>query len=115
MSVPFDVELLVVPDRVGSGDEPVSLTAAVANRGASAEPTELHRSRLLVDGEPSWSWEFAIANGARDERELSLPPGERVDTSREFKASTFGPAGDHELVLEVRGVRSPPVHLIRRG
>jgi hypothetical protein len=91
-----------------SGEE-LDVRAVVTNEGEETGDSGIRRSRLLVDGEPSQAWSFAISNGAGDVRERELPPGEQVEARRVLKVRALGGAGEHELVLEVGGARSEPV------
>lgn len=80
------------------------------NLGSEPVDTKIGASRLLVDGNPSQSWGFAIANGLRDERESALPAGERVEFRRRLPAEAVLPdPGRYRLMLVVRENRSDPV------
>ena len=103
------VELSVEPAKVTGGAE-LDIRGAVRNLGTEVVDTRVHASRLLVNGEPSDTWSWAIANGIRDERELALPPGEQVRFQRKLPASSvLRRPGRYELVLDVLGVKSNPV------
>jgi hypothetical protein len=109
----LEVQVAVSPDRVGTEDlEGLTVHAVVVNRGNEPVDTELFRSTLLVDGRRNPSWGFAIGNGARDVKERSLPPGERVIAKRVMGRGLVSAPGEHEVVLEVRGVRSPPATVV---
>jgi hypothetical protein len=108
MSSPdLKVDVTPIPDELGRAREPVRLRASVTNLGRDTIDTELYRSTLFIDGEPSFDWGMAIGNGAREPLELELPPGQRVEVDRILSGLVKEP-GDHKLVLEVRGVRSQP-------
>jgi hypothetical protein len=86
----------------------LAVWGAVNNRGKKVVDTELYASQLLVDGETSQTWSWAIGNGTRDEREFALEPLQTVEFSRLLPASSLLPdVGRHELVLVVRGCSSP--------
>jgi hypothetical protein len=109
-SPPIEVDFIAIPDRVATSDVKVRLSAGVTNRGSDVIDTELYRSILYIDGEPSTTWSLSIGNGARYPMEMELPPGERVEVAREIPRLVRTP-GAHELILEVRGVRSEPAWL----
>ena len=88
--------------------EGLSVEAEVTNLGQDVVDPGLAGSTLLVDGERSVSWNVAVGNGAREAKASALPPGESVSVRRVMEGLVRGP-GDHELVLEVAGVRSAPV------
>jgi hypothetical protein len=100
-ATPLDLTLATLPTLMIDG--------AVTNLGDRPVETHIWASKMLVDGESSLAWQLAIGNGTRDPRELSLPPGERVEFSRNMGDSLFQTPGDHTLVLRVQGVLSPPV------
>ncbi len=87
------VELTVTPARV-SKDALLDIHGGVRNLAPSKGNTEVWASTLLVNGEPSASWSWAIANGFRDEREFALPPGERVEFCRRLPSSSVLPEPD---------------------
>lgn len=104
------VALTAEPERLTPSTLPsLTIGATVTNLETAPVDLEVPASQLLVDGEPSLSWGFAIANGTRDERECALPPGEHLTFRRVMGAALFRAEGEHELVLAVRGVRSAPV------
>jgi hypothetical protein len=111
-AVPLQVSLTVTPERV-TEDELGGLTVrvSVANEGAEPVDLQLPASRLTVDGRPLQAWNLAIGNGARDARESALPPGDSVEAARVLGASLVREPGDHEVAIEVLGVRSAPVRL----
>lgn len=107
------VDLAVTPERVTPETlDSLRVGVTVTNEDSETIDTQLPLSTLLVDGRPSQPWSLAISNGARDERESALPPGESVDAARIMGEDLVRDPGDHELVLEVRGVRSEPVHVL---
>lgn len=87
------------------------ITVTVENRGPSAIDPEIRQTTLLVDGEPSWNWGFALGNGAGTALETHLAPGERVTVERHLPASSLGGAGAHEFIAEIGGCRSLPVQV----
>lgn len=113
MAPPLRVELTVRPEHV-TAESLASLTveATVTNDGDETLDTRLASSTLLVDGRASQPWSLAIANGARDAWESALPPGESVRAARVMGEDLVRDPGEHELVLEVNGVRSAPAHLV---
>jgi hypothetical protein len=109
----LEVELTVTPTRV-SNDTVLDIRGAVRNVAQSEVDTEVWASTLLVNEEPSETWSWAIANGFRDEREFALAPGERYEFRRTLPSSSLlREPGQHELMLEVRGSRSPGVSIER--
>ena len=109
----LEVQVAVSPDHVGTGDlDGLTVHAVVVNRSDESVDTQLFRSTLLVDGERNQSWGLAIGNGARDAKERALPPGERVIARRVMGRALVSAPGEHEVVLEVRGVRSPPATVV---
>lgn len=103
----LQVEVTAIPDQIAAASEPVRIRAGVTNLGSDTVDTELYRSTLFIDDQPSFNWGMAIGNGAREPLEMELGPGQRVDVDR-ILSGLVQEAGDHALVLEVRGVRSPP-------
>jgi hypothetical protein len=103
----LEVQVTPIPDRIAVASQPVRIRASVTNRGADTIDTELYRSTLFIDDQPSFDWGMAIGNGAREPLEMELGPGQRVDVERILNG-LVGQDGDHALVLEVRGVRSAP-------
>ena len=100
MSNGLEVELAVTPRRVWR-DTPLDIWGAVRNLGPSTVDTEVWRSLLLVNGEASEIWSWAIANGLRDERELALPPTEQVEFRRTLPSSSVLPGpGQYQLMLD---------------
>jgi hypothetical protein len=111
--VPLQIELAVTPARP-CGDTLLDIRGAVRNLGPATVDTEVWLSELLVNGEPSDSWAWAIASGYRDEREFALPPGKQIEFGRRFPASSILPEpGQYELVLQVRGNCSATVTVER--
>jgi hypothetical protein len=103
----LEVQVTPIPDRIAAASEPVRIRASVTNLGTDTVDTELYRSTLFIDDQPSFDWGMAIGNGAREPLEMELGPGQRVDVERVL-SGLVADAGDHALVLEVRGVRSAP-------
>jgi hypothetical protein len=103
----LQVQVTPMPDQIAVASEPVRIRASVTNLGTDSVDTELYRSTLFIDDQPSFDWGMAIGNGAREPLEMELGPGQRVDVERVL-SGLVADAGDHALVLEVRGVRSPP-------
>jgi hypothetical protein len=103
----LEVEVTPIPDRIADASEPMRIRATVTNLGTETVDTELYRSTLFIDDQPSFDWGMAIGNGAREPLEMELPPGQHVDVDR-ILSGLVQEAGDHALILEVRGVRSPP-------
>jgi hypothetical protein len=91
----------------------LDISGTVTNAGDSTVDTQLATSSLLVNGQASDVWGWAIANGLRSEREFALPPGEQVEFRRVLPSSLLPGLGRHELVLEVHGHRSPTVMVER--
>jgi hypothetical protein len=107
------VEPTVKPERVSPGElESLTVDLTVTNEDDETVDLQLSSSTMLVDGERSLSWNIAIANGAREARESALPPGDSITVSRVMGSGLVRDAGDHEIVVEVRGVRSPPAHVV---
>ena|SRR5436190_23014158 len=107
------VEPTIKPQRVTPGDlESLTVELSVTNESDETIDLQLPSSTLLVDGERSLSWNIAIANGAREARESALPSGDSITVSRVMGGGLVRDPGDHEIVVEVRGVRSPPVHVV---
>ena len=88
-----------------------TIRGAVTNAGDIPLDTQIRSSELRVNGEPLPTWGLAIGNGALDERESSLPPGERVAFTRVMGSSLFRGPGDYEVVLSVLGVDSDPARV----
>lgn len=113
MPDPIRVELSVTPDRVSPADlDELRVRVAVTNESDEPVDLELPSSTLLVDGKPSLNWSLAIGNGARDEREYALPAGESVSAERVMGGSLVREPGEHEVTIEVLGVRSAPVRVV---
>lgn len=105
----IEVRLAVSPSEVAADAvDQLRVHAEVINRGEETVDTQLVASALYVDGQRNFPWGMAIANGARDAREHALPPGERVSADRVLGRALVSEPGEHEVVLEVAGVRSPP-------
>ncbi len=105
----IEVRLAVSPSEVAADElDRLRVHAVVVNRGEQTVDTQLGASTLLVDGQRNFPWGMAIANGARDAREHAQPPGERVSSDRVLGRALVSEPGEHEVVLEVAGVRSPP-------
>src|SRR5215203_5195906 len=89
----------------------VTVNGAVTNLGDAPIDTRVRYSQLRVNGEPLPSWRLAIGNGARDEREYALPPGERVEFSRVMGSGLLRGPGEYDVVLDVLGVQSRPARV----
>ena len=89
----------------------VTVNGAVTNLGDAPIDTRVRYSQLRVNGEPLPSWGLAIGNGARDEREYALPPGERVEFSRVMGSGLLRSPGEYDVVLDVLGVQSRPARV----
>jgi len=104
----------VTPERVATAALD-SLTVQVSVTNEDTETIDLHleSSTLLVDGLRSLSWNVAIGNGPREARESALPPGESIQAARVMGGWLVRrEPGDHEVVIEVCGVRSAPAHVV---
>lgn len=109
----LEVQLAVSPSEVPADAlDQLRVHAVVVNRGSETVDTQLVASTLLVDGKRNFPWSMAIANGARDAREHALPPGERVKAERVLGPALVSEPGEHEVVLEVGGVRSLPARVV---
>jgi hypothetical protein len=109
----LEVRLAVSPSEVAEDAlDQLRVHAVVVNRGEEPVDTQLVSSTLLVDGKRNFPWSMSIANGARDAREHALPPGERVVAERVLGPALVSEPGEHEVVLEVGGVRSAPALVI---
>jgi hypothetical protein len=107
------VEPTVKPERVTPAElDSLRVDLSVTNEDSETIDLQLPSSTMLVDGERSPSWNVAIANGAREARESALPPGDSITVSRVMGSGLVREPGDHEIVIEVRGVRSPPAHVV---
>ena len=113
MSAPaLHVSLEVTPERVGRDElDELTVRISVENEGEDTVDLQLPSSTLTVDGRPLQAWNLAIGNGARDARESALPPGDSIDAARVLGASLVRESGEHEIAIEVRGVRSDPVRV----
>lgn len=106
------VSLAVVPAHVTQDTvDELTVRVRVENDGDAAVDLQLPGSTLSVDGRPLQVWNLAIGNGARDARESALPPGDAVEAARVLGRSLVHEPGDHEISIEVLGVRSEPVHV----
>jgi hypothetical protein len=103
----IQVDVTPIPDRIAAPSDPVRIRAGVTNVGTDTIDTQLYRSALLIDEQPSFGWGLAIGNGAREPLEVELPPGQHVDVDRILTDLVREP-GEYTLVLEVQGVRSAP-------
>ncbi len=107
------VDLDVTPERVTTRSlDSLTVQVSVTNEDTETIDLQLPSSTLLVDGVPSRSWNIAIGNGAREARESALPPGDSIQVARVMGDGLVREPGDHEAVLEVRGVPSPPAHVV---
>jgi hypothetical protein len=113
MPLRLRLEPTVKPERVKPEElESLTVELSVTNENDETIDLQLPSSTLLVDGQRSLSWNIAIANGAREARESALPPGDSITVARVMGSGLVKDPGDHEVVIEVRGVRSPPVHVV---
>lgn len=107
------VVLTVTPGRVTAASlDSLTVWVSVANEDTETIDLQLVSSTLLVDGRRSMFWNVAIGNGARDARESALPPGESVQAARVMGDGLVREPGEHEVVIEVCGVRSAPAHVV---
>jgi hypothetical protein len=107
------VDLSVTPERVTQESlDSLRVDVSITNEGSETIDTQLPSSTLLVDGRPSSSWNLAIGNGARDARESALPPGQTVQAARIMGDDLVRDPGEHEILLEVRGVPSAPARVV---
>lgn len=106
------IEVDVDPDEVTPETiDLATIRGAVTNLGDETIETHVRMSELRVNGEPLPSWSLAIGNGALDERESALPPGERLEFSRIVGSSLFRGPGEYEVVLSLLGVESAPARV----
>jgi hypothetical protein len=107
------VRLTVTPDRVDAGSlDALTVRVRVENEDDRTLDLQLPASRLSVDGRYLQAWNLAIGNGARDARESALPPGGSVEAARVLGRSLVDAPGEHEVSIEVLGVRSEPVRVV---
>jgi hypothetical protein len=112
MSARLHIDLAVTPERLTTAAlDSLTVEVSVTNEGAETIDLQLPSSTLLVDGKRSLSWNVAIGNSPRDAREYALPPGDSITAARVMGEGLVREPGDHEFVLEVRGVRSAPAHV----
>ena len=107
------LRLTVTPDRVGEdalGE--LTVRVRVENEDDRTLDLQLPASRLSVDGHLLQAWNLAIGNGARDARESALPPGDAIEAARVLGRSLVDAPGEHEVSIEVLGVRSEPVRVV---
>lgn len=90
----------------------LSISGYVTNIGVVPIDIMLHSSELCIDDMPSFEWSLAIGNGTRDPKEESLPPGDRVEFSRNLAGSVFASAGVYSLQLKVLDCKSPAVTVV---
>ena len=86
-----------------------------ANVGNDVIDPELHRTKLFVNGKESRAWGLAIANGKRNSKWCSLPPGDSVSMNwSTLRDSLFPAPGDYILKLQLGDIESPAVvvHLL---
>jgi hypothetical protein len=106
------VSLTVTPERVDEGRlEELTVRVRVENEDDRTLDLQLPASRLSVDGHPLQAWNLAIGNGARDARESALPPGDSIEAARVLGRSLVDAPGEHEVSIEVLGVRSGQVRV----
>jgi hypothetical protein len=107
------VRLTVSPDRVDeSALDELTVRVRVENEDERTLDLQLQASRLSVDGHALQAWNLAIGNGARDARESALPPGGSVEAARVLGRSLVAEPGEHEVSIEVLGVRSDLVRVV---
>ena len=107
------VTLTVTPERIDQGAlDDLTVRVRVENEDDRTLDLQLPASRLSVDGSPLQAWNLAIGNGARDARESALPPGDSIEAARVLGRSLVDTPGDHEVSIEVLGVRSEPVRVV---
>jgi len=108
----LSIQLTVTPEHVTEADlDELTVRVRVANDGDRTVDLQLPSSTLTVDGEELQAWNLAIGNGARDARESALPPGDSIEAARVLGRWLVDEPGDHEVVIEVLGVRSEPAYV----
>ena len=106
------VSLEVTPEHVSPEElDELTVRVSVENGGEETVDLQLPSSTLTVDGRPLQAWNLAIGNGARDARESALPPGDSIAATRVLGGSLVNEPGEHEIAIEVCGVRSDPVRV----
>ena len=88
------------------------ISLAATNQGGETVDPQLHRARLLVNGEESKAWSLAIGNGKREAKWFALPPGETVSmTWSSLGDSLFTRPGLFTLVLDFDETQSAPIQV----
>lgn len=96
------IKLLSSPTRLTMAERSTFMVGLeVENRGAEVVEPELSQCSLLVNGEPSMSWGFAIGNGTREPAWYKLPPGKSVTMSWPLGEALFEHPGDYRLVMKL--------------
>lgn len=68
----------------GNLKAPLRMSFVVVNDGDKATDANVESSRLIVNGKALVDWPFIVANGPRDARWKSLPPGEHLEFAYDF-------------------------------
>jgi hypothetical protein len=105
------IELVVSPRELSMrGRDAFEIGLVATNRGSSAIDPGLDQARLSIDGADSLQWAETIANGLREEKWFSLPPGESVSMSwPSMGAILFPRPGLYTLILRLGATESSAV------
>jgi hypothetical protein len=87
------------------------LCFSLTNVSASAINPLVTESSLRVNGKELASWPFTIANGPRDDRWESLPPGDHLEFCYAMGAPPFTSHGVYDVVWLVQGRASKPFRI----
>jgi hypothetical protein len=86
------------------------VTLSATNVGTEIVDPELHRAQLLVNGQRSQAFAFAVGNGRREAKWYALPPGDTVEmTWSTLGERLFDGPGEYSLVLSFDGREAEPV------
>jgi len=88
------------------------ISLAAINQGREIVDPQLHRVKLLVNGEESKVWSLAISNGKREAKWFALPPGETVSmTWASMGESLLTGPGVFTLALRFDDMQLAPIQV----
>jgi len=107
------LELLAEPRSFSMAERDRFKVGIVAsNRGTVVIDPELHRARLLINGQDSLIWSDAISNGQREGKWFALPPGEKVSMDWTALGQWLFPGpGVYTLKLRLGDIEAAPVEV----
>jgi acyl-CoA reductase-like NAD-dependent aldehyde dehydrogenase len=102
MAMPFDIKLLVVPERLSMSQRRMFQAGLEAvNRSATAIDPDLGSTTLTIDGRRSDAWDRVVQDAPRDASWRRLPPAQRVSVWWSLGERLFDGPGRYQLVLKL--------------